>query len=100
MSEHCLAWRRWADERDGFQPGKNWLLATPTGPHVMSCWAQGMADLHGARVYGVDFDPRWVSRQLRAVNVNLPLVTLTLADSQRRIVISFLSDSCFRLRFD
>jgi hypothetical protein len=66
MSEHCLAWRRWADERVGFEPGKNWLLATPTGPHVMSCWAQGMTDLHGARVYGVDFDLRWVSRQLRA----------------------------------
>jgi hypothetical protein len=63
MLEHRLEWQRWADERDGFEPGKNWLLATPTGPHITSYSA---TELNGARVYGVDFDPRWVNRQLRA----------------------------------
>ena len=64
MLEHCLEWRRWEDEREGFEPGKNWLLATPTGPHIMSNWAEGMAELHGARVYSIDFDLRWLMRQL------------------------------------
>jgi hypothetical protein len=66
MLEHCLAWRRWADERDGFEPGKNWLLATPTGPHITSHWARGLTEFQDARVYGIDFDPRWLKRQLRA----------------------------------
>jgi hypothetical protein len=66
MLEHCLAWRRWADARDGFEPGRNWLLATPTGPHIVNHGATGLAVFHGARVYGIDFDPRWLKRQLRA----------------------------------
>jgi hypothetical protein len=66
MLEHRLAWRRWADEREGFEPDRNWLAATPTGPHLIGYGAWDLADLHGARVYGVDFDPRWIDRQLRA----------------------------------
>lgn len=66
MLEHCLVWRCWEDGREGFEPGKNWLLATPTGPHIMSHWARGMSELHGARVYSIDFDSRWLMRQLRA----------------------------------
>ena len=66
MLDHCLAWRRWADEREGFQPGANWLLAMPAGPHITSYWARGLTGFQGARVYGVDFDPRWLKRQLRA----------------------------------
>lgn len=66
MLEHCLAWRRWADERDGFERGKNWLLATPTGPHITNHWARGLTEFHDARVYGIDVDLRWVNRQLRA----------------------------------
>ena len=66
MLAHCLEWRSWADEREGFEPGKNWLLATPSGPHIVSYWGRGLTELHGARVYGIDFDPRWINRQLRA----------------------------------
>jgi hypothetical protein len=69
MLEHRLAWRRWADEREGFEPGRNWLAATPAGPHLIGYGAWDLADLHGARVYGVDFDPRWIDRQLRAGNM-------------------------------
>jgi phenylacetate-coenzyme A ligase PaaK-like adenylate-forming protein len=66
MLEHCLVWRRWVDDREGFEPRRNWLLAMPTGPHIMSHWAWGLTELDGARVYGIDFDPRWVNHQLRA----------------------------------
>jgi hypothetical protein len=66
MLEHRLAWRRWADEREGFEPGRNWLAATPAGPNLIGYGAWDLTELHGARVYGVDFDPRWIDRQLRA----------------------------------
>jgi hypothetical protein len=65
MLEHRCLWRRWAVEREGFAPGKNWLQATPTGPHLIGYGAWDLADLYGARVYGIDFDPRWVKRLLR-----------------------------------
>ena len=66
MLDHRLAWRRWADEREGIEPGRNWLAATPAGPHLIGYGAWDLAELRGARVYGVDFDPRWIDRQLRA----------------------------------
>jgi hypothetical protein len=66
MLEHRLAWRRWADEREGFDPEGNWLAATPAGPHLIGYGAWDLAERRGARVYGVDFDPRWIDRQLRA----------------------------------
>jgi hypothetical protein len=66
MLEHRLAWRRWADEREGFEPDGNWLAATPAGPHLIGYGAWDLTESHGGRVYGVDFDPRWIDRQLRA----------------------------------
>jgi hypothetical protein len=66
MLRHRGAWRRWAIEREGFEPGKIWLQATPTGPHIIGHGAWDLADLYDAQVYGIDFDPRWVKRLLRA----------------------------------
>lgn len=66
MIEHRLAWHRWADERDGFEPGRNWLAATPAGSHLIGYGALDLTEPRAGRVYGVDFDPRWVDRQLRA----------------------------------
>lgn len=66
MLEHRCLWRRWAVEREGFEPGRSWLQATPSGPHLIGYGASDLAELYGARVYGIDFDPRWVKRQLRA----------------------------------
>lgn len=66
MLEHRLAWRRWADKREGFDPAGNWLVATPAGAHLLGYGALDLAAARGGRVYGVDFDPRWIDRQLRA----------------------------------
>lgn len=66
MLEHRLGWHRWADEREGFEPGGNWLTATPAGPHLIGYGPWDLTEPHAARVYSVDFDQRWVNRQLRA----------------------------------
>jgi hypothetical protein len=66
MLEHRAIWRRWAIEREGFEPNRNWLQATPTGPHLIGYGAGDLVSMNGARVYGIDFDPRWVKRLLRA----------------------------------
>ncbi|MFE9249827.1 arylcarboxylate reductase [Streptomyces sp. NPDC007088] len=59
------AWRRWVLEREGFERGRCWLQATPTGPHLIGHGAVDLAQLYDGRVYGIDFDPRWVKRLLR-----------------------------------
>lgn len=66
MLEHRALWRRWVIEREGFEPGRNWLQATPSGPHLIGHGAADLVELCGGRVYGIDFDPRWVKRLLRA----------------------------------
>ncbi|WP_225840200.1 arylcarboxylate reductase [Streptomyces sp. NK08204] len=65
MLEQRAAWRRWVMEKEGFEPGRNWLQASPTGPHLMGHGAWDLVDLYDARVYAIDFDPRWVKRMLR-----------------------------------
>jgi hypothetical protein len=59
------AWRRWAMQREGFEPGRTWLQATPSGPHLIGHSGWDLVHLYGARVYSIDFDPRWVKHQLR-----------------------------------
>jgi hypothetical protein len=66
MDEHRGFWHRYAMEREGFKPGKNWIQATPTGPHIYGHYASDQVDMYGGRVYRLDFDPRWVKRLLRA----------------------------------
>lgn len=63
---HKAYWRRWQIERAGFEWGRNWLVVTPTGPHTLGHSAFELTELSGGRVYRVDFDPRWVKRQVRA----------------------------------
>lgn len=65
MLEHRAFWRRWVIEREGFESGRSWLQATPAGPHLIGHGAADLVELSGARVYGIDFDPRWVKRLLR-----------------------------------
>ncbi|WP_103347773.1 arylcarboxylate reductase [Amycolatopsis sp. CA-128772] len=59
------AWRRWSMRREGFEEGRTWLQATPSGPHLIGHSGWDLVQLYGARVYSVDFDPRWVKRALR-----------------------------------
>jgi hypothetical protein len=58
-------WRRWSLHADGFEPGRSWVQATPTGPHIVGYGITELAEYHGGRVFAVDFDPRWVKRLVR-----------------------------------
>lgn len=65
MLELRGAWRRWSMVREGFEPGRSWLQATPSGPHLIGHSGWDLVKLYDAKVYGVDFDPRWVKLLLR-----------------------------------
>ncbi|MDX3233697.1 arylcarboxylate reductase [Streptomyces sp. ME19-01-6] len=66
MLRNRADWLRWALPREGFLPGRSWLQATPTGPHLVGNRGWHLAEHYDSRVYGVDFDPRWVKRLVRA----------------------------------
>ncbi|MFE7563335.1 arylcarboxylate reductase [Kitasatospora sp. NPDC057500] len=65
MLRNRATWLRWTLPREGFQPGCNWLQATPTGPHLVGNRGYHLAEHYDSRVYGVDFDPRWVKHLVR-----------------------------------
>ncbi|HEX4702146.1 MAG TPA: hypothetical protein VH352_08470 [Pseudonocardiaceae bacterium] len=66
MMTHRGQWRRWSLVADGFEPGRRWLQATPTGPHGIGNGALELAEQFAGLVYGIDLDPRWVKRMIRA----------------------------------
>ncbi|WBB80347.1 hypothetical protein O7606_02910 [Micromonospora sp. WMMD882] len=66
MLLHRGAWRRWSFVTEGFRPGRAWLQATPTGPHLIGNGVWESADLHQGLVYAIDMDPRWVKSLIRA----------------------------------
>lgn len=66
MLLHRGAWRRWSFVTEGFAQGRTWLQATPTGPHLIGNGMWEVSDLYAGQVYGVDMDPRWVKRLVRA----------------------------------
>ncbi|MFD5552572.1 arylcarboxylate reductase [Streptomyces sp. NPDC127068] len=65
MLLHRGAWRRWSFVTEGFEAGRTWLQATPTGPHLIGNGTQEAGELHDGLVYAVDMDPRWVKRLIR-----------------------------------
>jgi hypothetical protein len=65
MLDHRRTWRTWSLSREGFDLDRVWVQATPTGPHLMGRGGLDVAEAYGGRVYGIDFDPRWVKRMLR-----------------------------------
>lgn len=65
MAAEREVWRRWADRVAGIEPGRTWLNALPTGPHIGGGVSLSMAHDATALVYGIDVDPRWVKRLLR-----------------------------------
>lgn len=65
MLWHRAVWRRWSFVREGFLPGRTWLQATPTGPHLIGHGVWEVADLYAGQVYAIDMDPRWVKRLIR-----------------------------------
>ena len=66
MLAHRGLWRWWSFVTEGFEAGRNWLHAAPTGPHLIGQQAWELVDLHGALVYAIDMDPRWIKRLIRA----------------------------------
>ena len=65
IAEHHTAWRGFGLDLAGFAPGRSWLYACPSGPHVVGRGADQIADLHDAMVYTLDFDPRWITGLIR-----------------------------------
>ncbi|MFD5918713.1 arylcarboxylate reductase [Kitasatospora sp. NPDC058201] len=65
MLLHRGAWRRWSFVSEGFEPGRSWLQATPTGPHLIGNGVWESSELYAGRVYAIDMDPRWVKRLIR-----------------------------------
>jgi len=66
MLLHRGLWRRWSFAREGFEPGRAWLQATPTGPHLIGNGVWEVSELYASQVYAMDMDPRWVKRLIRA----------------------------------
>ncbi|MFI1865160.1 arylcarboxylate reductase [Streptomyces jumonjinensis] len=65
MLLHRGVWRRWSFVSEGFEPGRDWLQATPTGPHLIGNGVWEVSGLFTGRVYAIDMDPRWVKRLIR-----------------------------------
>ena len=66
MLLHRALWRRWSFAHEGFEPGRSWLQATPTGPHLIGNGVWEVAELYAGQAYAIDMDPRWVKRLIRA----------------------------------
>jgi hypothetical protein len=65
MITHRATWRRWSFETEGFLPGRAWIQATPTGPHIIGNGTFELTDFYDSRVYLIDVDSRWVKRLIR-----------------------------------
>jgi D-arabinose 1-dehydrogenase-like Zn-dependent alcohol dehydrogenase len=62
--ERWLAWAMRVATDRGFPRNANWLLLTPSGPHVFGYLAAFHAQHLGGTPFMVDMDPRWVRRLL------------------------------------
>jgi hypothetical protein len=65
MLMHRGVWRRWSFVTEGFEPGRTWIQATPTGPHLIGNGTWELSELFDSVVYAIDMDPRWVKRLVR-----------------------------------
>jgi hypothetical protein len=65
MAVHRGTWRIWGVTAAGFEPGRSWLQATPSGPHIIGNAFREAAGYAG-RVYAIDMDPRWVKHLLNS----------------------------------
>ena len=50
--------------RHGLSPDRGWLAVVPSGPHGGYEQCKRTARVFGTHVFGVDFDPRWVKKQI------------------------------------
>jgi hypothetical protein len=59
----------WVDrmlDRHGFPREVHWLHVGPTGPHIVGRSMRRLAENRGGACFTIDFDPRWVKRQIAA----------------------------------
>lgn len=54
-----LEWSAGKMVDQGHTPGRNWLVAVPTGPHVVGELAVNAAYRENALAFRIDIDPRW-----------------------------------------
>lgn len=66
MLLHRGVWRRWSYVNEGFEPGRSWLHAAPTGPHLIGNGTSELSELYASVVFSIDMDPRWIKRLVRA----------------------------------
>jgi hypothetical protein len=64
-------WKRYTLVKDGFQEGRNWLHAVPSGPHIVGNSAAEITEQYpyAGQVHSIDMDPRWVKRLVRSGNL-------------------------------
>ncbi|MEV7801201.1 hypothetical protein AB0O14_19125 [Microbacterium foliorum] len=60
-----LAWSANKMINLGHQPGRNWLVAVPSGPHVVGELAINAAYNENALAFRIDIDPRWAKSATR-----------------------------------
>lgn len=65
-ARHYSAWRVWGLRLAGFLPGRTWLYACPSGPHIAGQGADEIAQLYDSTVYTIDLDPRWILCLIRS----------------------------------
>lgn len=59
----------WVDrmlDRHAFPRDVHWLHVGPTGPHIVGRSMRRLAENRGGACFTLDFDPRWVKRQIAA----------------------------------
>lgn len=69
MTTHRVEWRRWSLLYDGYQPGRTWLQATPSGPHQIGNGPIELSEQFAGLVYGIDMDPRWIKQLIRGARM-------------------------------
>ncbi|MFI8091865.1 arylcarboxylate reductase [Streptomyces sp. NPDC086080] len=65
MALQWTAWHQRGRETAGFEPGRVWLDAGPSGPHVVGQELNHLAEIFGSTVYAIDLDPRWIKTLIR-----------------------------------
>jgi hypothetical protein len=65
MAEHHRAWRMRGLREAGIEPGRTWLYACPSGPHIVGRGADQIAEHSRATVYTMDLDPRYIKQLIR-----------------------------------
>jgi len=91
MAEYDAAWRARQLRSAGFEPGRRWLYACPSGPHLLSRGAGQLARHDHCTVYAVDLDQRWIKRLMRDGKV---CEVITYVDHVVEQIIDLLDTRC------